>query len=367
MHGAFEDGTAWQRRIPCSGACPDRALPRAAGLQAALAGGVARQRPGCGGAGGGGYGGGAGGGRSREKWLCISYTSYWLSPGLTRHWSRRLTASATLPLSGAAHRHPLACEDFIVPFPQVIIVGQCIYCGATDDLRREHIVPAALNGDFVLHRATCRRCAGITSAFERVLLRDSFARARAWLRLRTRRTNSRPTSAPVNIDSGSGLQPVSVPIDDYPATIVLPQLDPPKLGDTPCGFRIKGFHLLQLGSFQQVVPQLGASASMVEPFKPLECARLLSKIGYGFAVAKFGVPHQDEVFILRSVLGDVDDLCNWVGEDSTKATHTKPSDLHSVVVQIEQPYIVAYVRLFGMFGGPEYKVVVGRARANRPL
>jgi hypothetical protein len=131
--------------------------------------------------------------------------------------------------------------------------------------------------------------------------------------------------------------------------------------------RIKGVRFLQLRSVQQVVPEPAGSASMVEPFKPLECARLLSKIGYGFAVAKFGVPQGDEVLILRSVLGDVDDLCNWVGEDSTKAAHTEPSELHSVVVQIEQPYIVAYVRLFGMFGGPEYKVVVGRARANRPL
>jgi len=99
VHGAFADGTAWQRRIPCSGACPDRALPRAAGLQAAPAGGAARQRPGCGGAGGGGYGGGAGGGRSREKWLCISYTSYWLSPGRTRMRSPPVKRQ-TIPLSG---------------------------------------------------------------------------------------------------------------------------------------------------------------------------------------------------------------------------------------------------------------------------
>jgi hypothetical protein len=46
VHGAFEDGTAWQRRIPRSGACPDRALPRAAGLQARWrAGRLTTRRP----------------------------------------------------------------------------------------------------------------------------------------------------------------------------------------------------------------------------------------------------------------------------------------------------------------------------------
>jgi hypothetical protein len=44
VHGAFEDGTAWQRRIPCSGACPDRALPRAGGRGRTPAPGVRRGR-----------------------------------------------------------------------------------------------------------------------------------------------------------------------------------------------------------------------------------------------------------------------------------------------------------------------------------
>jgi hypothetical protein len=37
-------------------------------------------------------------------------------------------------------------------------VGRCIYCGSTDQLSDEHIVPAGLGGDQILYKASCESC-----------------------------------------------------------------------------------------------------------------------------------------------------------------------------------------------------------------
>ena len=51
--------------------------------------------------------------------------------------------------------------------------GACIYCGATDAaLSDEHVVPYGLGGSHVLRKASCCRCAAITSKFERKVMRE---------------------------------------------------------------------------------------------------------------------------------------------------------------------------------------------------
>jgi hypothetical protein len=164
----------------------------------------------------------------------------------------------------------------------------------------------------------------------------------------------------MTIDRGDGPGPQEVDLSDYPAMILLPKLDPPRLRNAPSSFRISGLHMLVLRSFHAVIPKLGASAVLVEPFKPLEFSRLLAKIGYGFAIAKFGLSTLADVFVVKSILGDVDDLCNWVGEVGAPLVNANPTDLHSITVNLEEGRVVAYICLFAMFGGPEYKVVVGR-------
>jgi hypothetical protein len=77
-----------------------------------------------------------------------------------------------------------------VKFPKRTLakVGQCISCRARDEtLSDEHIVPFGLSGPWVLERASCAKCARITSAFERSVLKDTRIVARATMGLPTRR------------------------------------------------------------------------------------------------------------------------------------------------------------------------------------
>ena len=43
-------------------------------------------------------------------------------------------------------------------------VGRCIYCGSTDTLTDEHIIPLALNGTGLLPKSSCVACAKITNS-----------------------------------------------------------------------------------------------------------------------------------------------------------------------------------------------------------
>jgi len=36
-------------------------------------------------------------------------------------------------------------------------IGKCIYCGSTEALSDEHIIPLGLNGAWILEQASCKR------------------------------------------------------------------------------------------------------------------------------------------------------------------------------------------------------------------
>jgi hypothetical protein len=77
-------------------------------------------------------------------------------------------------------------------------IGTCIYCGAVEDLRDEHIIPKALNGGWILPKASCRSCEAITSKFEMKVLRGPLWLPRRALNLQTRHRDRQPESFPVS-------------------------------------------------------------------------------------------------------------------------------------------------------------------------
>jgi hypothetical protein len=107
--------------------------------------------------------------------------------------------------------------------------GVCIYCGASDGLSDEHIIPFGLGGNFILPKASCSKCAAITSLFERRVLRGFMLSARTVAALPTRRKKERPTSLSMKVGSADSLNDVDLPVAKYPALLQLPRLGPPGL------------------------------------------------------------------------------------------------------------------------------------------
>src|ERR1700726_1460580 len=91
----------------------------------------------------------------------------------------------------------------------VATIGRCIYCGATSDeveLTREHIVPFALGGTYVLEQASCADCQYHTKHIEQNVLRPMLGMARVRLGLPTRNKKERaaPFRAKIERDEGYG-------------------------------------------------------------------------------------------------------------------------------------------------------------------
>jgi hypothetical protein len=101
-------------------------------------------------------------------------------------------------------------------------VGRCIYCGATrysiDDARPladEHIIPFALNGDYVLPEASCRQCERTTGQFEQVALRGILRGARVLFDYPSRKGH--PETLPLYAHSAGDVFRIDVLAEHYPA------------------------------------------------------------------------------------------------------------------------------------------------------
>jgi hypothetical protein len=96
-------------------------------------------------------------------------------------------------------------------------------------------------------------------------------------------------------------------------------------------------------------------------------ARLLAKIGYGFAIARFGLLAREDVPILPVILGMKDDASNWLGSAHFHLDVELKNPTHAVgVACIPDPsdakssLILARVKLFVASGATGYEIVVCR-------
>jgi hypothetical protein len=96
-------------------------------------------------------------------------------------------------------------------------IGESIYCDERDaPLSTEHAVPYALNGPWTLLRASCKRCADITTGFERDVTRCLLPHVRNVLAMQTRRNNKRSTTLPLEVHRDGIVETVQVPRKKYP-------------------------------------------------------------------------------------------------------------------------------------------------------
>jgi hypothetical protein len=256
-------------------------------------------------------------------------------------------------------------------------VGRCIYCGESDGLTDEHVVPLGLSGNFVLPKASCKRCNSITSAFERKVLRGFMHEARTAGQFPTRRPKQRPRTLPLKVKRGDSLESIALPSDESPGFLHLPKLDRAAFltGRAPVyGVTVVGVEILYFGKRpDDVATTLGADT--IEATVNVDVAafvRMLAKIGYAFAVAARGPYPLNEVPILPLILGSADDGGTWVGSADYRLVVEAKLPQHglallpatAVVDGSTEEILVAHVKLFASAGATGYEVVVRRRRLS---
>jgi hypothetical protein len=252
-------------------------------------------------------------------------------------------------------------------FPRKIIVGQCIYCGRTDEpLHREHIVPRCLGGSWILYKASCPKCEGVTREFEGCIAADQALVIRTLAKLPTRPKNGWPKSLPLKVTRAGQEEIIDCPVEMYPIRLTLETYPPPACIDKRP--YVKGIDILGVGFANPSAKVIGKLRDRFQiddynfsvTLQGLTQARLLAKIALGFAVAAYGAKIIKHSYIRRAVLGQSEDIGKWVGCFSRPAPEANV--LHQVRLSIERDNnIHAYVRLFARYGTPEYLIVVGPA------
>lgn len=108
-------------------------------------------------------------------------------------------------------------------------IGECIYCGSLDGLQDEHCIPQSLNGTTILEKASCPKCAVITSKFEQKFARDSILGFRTVQNMKSKRPKKkRPTEFPMEFSINGNFEEINVPVEEYIPILPLLELGPPE-------------------------------------------------------------------------------------------------------------------------------------------
>ena len=245
-------------------------------------------------------------------------------------------------------------------------VGLCIYCGTTKELEDEHIVPFGLGGNAVLPMASCRSCAGVTSRFERTVLRGPLRPIRVALGIQSRRKHrGAPTVLPLRVKRGDKWATLHLPYAEYPLVLEFFVFDTPGYVDPSYskGVRVRGHQTFIFGLRpEEVKARLGVEQiSAPRQYAPTDFAKMTAKVGYAMAIAIGAiVPGRGRPEVVRSILGKVDEIGRWVGTIADPRV-INPDLVHEVTVHREEQngFLFARVQYLTSVGSPIYGVILG--------
>lgn len=254
-------------------------------------------------------------------------------------------------------------------------INQCIYCGTKDDLTDEHIVPFALGGRYVLSKSSCKKCAAITSLIERKVLRGFMLEARTVGNFPTRNEKSRPQSLPLEIEKDGSYITVELSPGDHPGILTLPIFK-------PAGFLVNSDEVENLSisatigiQFGKNINDIGKSLNtkevkITQDLDVWAFARMISKIGYCFAIASCGVLPIEKVPIIPFILNQNNRGSKWMGSSNfrTEVENHKPTfALANIIRQIpgySNPALISQVKLFADVGATGYEVFISEVDDN---
>jgi len=249
-------------------------------------------------------------------------------------------------------------------------IGRCIYCdrdSSTVELTCEHVVPLALDGQYILVDASCKYCAKVTGAIEQACLRGMLLEARTHLGMKTRRPKERPTTFPAFLTTPDGPLRKDLPLSENPFLLRLPLLaDPPILIGNVGGEYIAHLAPIFWTFIGARTPEQRASIEKIHSkeftYAPTQFALFLAKIAHCSAVFAKGYgnfePLLPSLIITRS-----QSISDFVGRCAKPHDERRDTSFHMFVAN-EREFITAELCMFAHLGAPYYKVIVGKRKAS---
>lgn len=246
--------------------------------------------------------------------------------------------------------------------------GRCIYCGDDQsELSDEHIVPYALDGHYVIEKASCGKCATHTCRAENTCLNIWMKPARTSLKMSSRR--KRRSDFPLRFLTPEGEREETLPIEAYPASLTIIAPPPPTIIRDlfpPHAHDLTHVWLHGDGENLEKVQQRTPTSEKIEigGFDQLAYARMMAKIGHSYTVSVLGLDGF-RPFLLDLICERSDNFNLFVGGEpfyKPKTTLKHHMQLNRPMIDGKQ-YAVVAIQLFAKFGAPVFQVVVGQIKS----
>jgi hypothetical protein len=255
-------------------------------------------------------------------------------------------------------------------------VGKCVYCGVTEGLHDEHVIPESLNGVRLLEKGSCRKCGDITSKFEGAYARESMLAARTALNMKSKRSKKkRPTEFPMRLGKGDKEETVNVPISDHCSLIPMVEIGPPSAVPTlPHAQGLKArecvintYSIRTDEQIEEISKKYNADRISVDYIINIAgFLRIIAKIAYCTVIWRYGLSNIAKAYVVPSILGETEDITHWVGSDGRQDIYyeyqNENTDHIITTRQLEDGTLCARVKLFKKSFTPEYEVIVGRMK-----
>lgn len=227
----------------------------------------------------------------------------------------------------------------------------CVYCGSTNNLSKEHVIPYGLNGTSTIANGSCDKCQRVTHKFEAAVLRGELQEVRYKLRMSSRSKHKGALNGRTAIrDSIVTVFPV-YPLPNY-------------FGERPDdGLRVEQLQII--ASDRSGLEKDGHSHTLM----PVEFARMIAKIAYCFAWSTRLVDVVvDTSGLVDAFMRNPSSLGKYVGTRRPPYRRA-PTPGHSLTAGCvrEKRVVFVNVQLLADRGTPTYIVALGNLKEGWEL
>lgn len=260
--------------------------------------------------------------------------------------------------------------------------GVCLYCPAKElrpgtglELSEEHIIAEGIGGSLILPKASCEKCAGITSAIESDVQLQLLLAPKVAMGIRGKNRSPQTTMRLQTLKNGRNSRAVMLGNDRHPAILFLLALTTPnilarRVGPAASGMAGVWFHAF--GSFDGI-KEMGIEELASPSFDTIRFCQFLAKIAHGFAAATATPGSYEPLlidFIKKRVPRRGADISCYDFVGGVPKSFAPSSATHELTLERLEArgtfYLSVHIRLFGHLGSPVYSVVVGKMRAPPP-
>ena len=238
------------------------------------------------------------------------------------------------------------------------ILNICMYCGETENLTKEHIIPLGMGGDLVFPKSSCKKCARITSLDERKVLRGFMYEGRLAGNLPSRRKGKQPKTFKRILVREDGVEfTKELLVNSGISVIHLPIFNEP--GILGGEFPISGINIRELGTIHlniESMHELNSNEGVTSCKFQTEVdvssfCKVLSKIAYGYHVYTEGVFPREESPALAIILNSEPQYGKWIGSKNVVFPESKALHLVNLHKLPNEDGTMAYVVALNLFFG----------------